>query len=174
VFIFFFSLACAQPLDLQQLKPVFPSVLKKKIPVETQFCQKYFILDQKKQEVDSYGFEDAYHIRQVFKSSPSVLTQVVTTEEHRSLLNILSWVSSAGVVSMLIGLFSTQPFFDAKTSSLNLSGFLFFGGGFFTLNALVFGFSLHYSHQNSLHAAVKSYNQINPDRAIQLLFESQF
>ncbi len=154
-------------------RPSTPPLLEQKVPIEYPHCERYFVYRGKAFECDSNLGRDAERLRVLLKDVPSALFELDTYQENREKIKVASYLGTAGILAMILGVLISRPPFDRDNGSIKPGGYVLLGGGILAGNSLIYGLSLVKTNESHLRNAVGYYNAAHPDDPIELQFSTR-
>lgn len=178
------TFAAQSPYDIEESKiphkPSSPPSLIQKEPPRIYHCERYYVYQGKPFECDSNLGNDAERLRPLMEDVPAAITELDAYQSNRQQVRMAAYFGTLGILAMITGLVigrigasKNSPAFDPVSGSPNLGGWVLIGGLGLTVNSLIFGISVGRTNEAHVGNAVQNFNQVHPDRPIELKFTTE-
>jgi hypothetical protein len=155
--------------------PSAPPKLSRKIPEDPFLCKRFFVYQGRKLVCDSHRGRDAENLRPILSEVPEAIAELDAYQRKRRNLNQAAYVGTAGMVLYLGRNLITSllfPEFDPRRDTysrwMQWAGLGMVGG------TVIYGLNALKASETHLERSIELYNQVRPDRPIQLQFQTEF
>jgi hypothetical protein len=145
--------------------------------LELFFCKREFLHEGVRSSCDSADRNDGEHLRPLFEPVPESLALLNTYQKTREQAKLAAYLGTAGLViaivgPMLAGLLKGPNNGPLTEAGLYLSTAASLGGITLAGGAIVIGLTVIRANENRLFQAVQNYNQVHPEKPVDLLFST--
>ncbi len=151
-------------------QPSAPPKITQPLGTQTFRCDRLYIFEGKTLPCDSFVRKDAENLRPIFKDTPAAIEELNEYQRQRRNIRNLAYVTSAGILVAIAGLFVSRPAFSE--SEIRPGGYMILSGLGLSAGSFIYSLSLTRTNELHLGRAVDIYNQAHPDNPIVLQFST--
>jgi hypothetical protein len=174
-FLFGLILTLSAHAEDTKTPPVFvPPVLSKPIPSKKGNCERLIRVGDEVFACDSPVATDAENLRSLLKNTPEALKELDLYQQNRKKVRIGAYTGSLGVFLILGNSLITNLVTKDQAARDSLGKNLRLAGVALTLGSVVYGITYLRSNETHLQNAMDRYNEKNPNKKIEFLFQTRF